>query len=141
MAYLKRDNSDPMTAAEPRIPSKLELWEEVTRTGRFFDPYVRGFTYVEVYNPEYWMERNFARKQPCFHPIFRMRTRSALSPLNAQTTAIWVSKYDDIVPEVESGIARAARSFHCGFPLWFFKRSQVDSLVTVIFDEWGILGE
>ena len=73
--------------------------------------------------------------------MYRMRTRSTLSSLNKVTAAIWVAKYDDIVPDVESGLAKAAPSIHLGFPLWFFKREQADSLVTVILDEWGILNE
>ena len=32
----------------------------------------------------------------------------------------------------------SAPSFHFGFPLWFFAQSQVDSIVRVVFDEWGI---
>jgi hypothetical protein len=61
------------------------------------------------------------------------------SVLNGGTIAVWVSKYETTVPGVSAGIAVAAPSVHFGFPLWFFKRSEVDSLVTVIFDEWNIL--
>jgi hypothetical protein len=138
-----RDNADPLTAAHHGLPKGLDLWEEVTKPGRYFDPYDTlgpgGFTYVEVYDPTYWMKRNSLQSQPCFHPMYRMIAADVHSVLNGGTIAIWVSNYDTVVPDVSAGIAVAAPSMHFGFPLWFFKRSEVDSIVTVVFDEWRIL--
>jgi hypothetical protein len=122
----------------PGLPDQLQLWEEVTAPGRFFDPQVRGFTYVEIYDPEYWMDITYARNQDCFAPMYRMRTRNSLSPVHNTTIALWLTKYENIVPDVVAGIAVPARSVHFGFPLWFFNRTQVDQLVDVIFDEWQI---
>jgi hypothetical protein len=143
MSHALRDDSDPLTAAHPGLPERLDLWEEVVKSGRYFNPDDSlgpgGFTYVEVYNPGYWMTLSGIFPQPCFHPMYRMRARSDQSALNGGTIAIWVAKYEDVVPEVSSGIAVAAPSFHFGVPLWFFKRSSVDSIATVVFDEWGIL--
>jgi hypothetical protein len=68
-----------------------------------------------------------------------MRAKSEYSALNDAAVALWVTKYEHVVPEVSAGTGVAAASFHFGFPLWFFRRSAVDSIVTVVFDEWGIL--
>ena len=60
------------------------------------------------------------------------------SALNGCVAAIWVTKYDDVVPDALTGSGVAAASVHFGFPLWFIRRSAVDSVVSVVFDEWGI---
>jgi hypothetical protein len=49
-----------------------------------------------------------------------------------------VTKYDGVVPDVESGVAVAAPSAHFGFELWFFNRTQVNALIDLIFEKWGI---
>jgi hypothetical protein len=133
-----RDDSDPYTMAHPGLPEEMQLWEEVTQPGRFFDPVSRGFFYVEVYDPEYWMLYNNIASLDCFHPAFRIRTRNTLSPIDHAATGLWITKYDDVVPAAGSGIAVAAPSFHFGLPLWFFNRAQVDSIMDVVFDEWQI---
>jgi hypothetical protein len=142
MAYALRDDSDPLTASHPGMPERLDLWEEVTKPGRYFNPNDTlgpgGLTDVEIYDPEYWMDWSAAYSQLCFHPLYRMRAKADSSALNDCTVAIWVTKYEHVVPEVSSGIAVPAPSFHFGFPLWFFRRSSVDSIVQVVFDEWGI---
>lgn len=141
MRYAYRDDADPVTAMHPGLPESLELWEEVTQPGRFFDPYVRGFYYVEVYDPQYWMNTRSLTSQSCFHPMYRMRSVSSLSPLYETPAALWITKYEDVVPNVESGIAVAAPSVHFGFPLWFFDRDAVDAIAGVVFDEWEIRAE
>jgi len=141
MAYGYRDDSDSYTAQHPDLPEQLDLWEEIICCGRFFNPngVVGGFTYVEIYDPEYWMERNYVTSQSCFHPMYRMRSKNSLSVLDHTTVAFWLTKYADIVPAVESGLAVAAPSFHFGFPLWFFDRDEVDQIVEVFFTKWQIL--
>ncbi len=143
MSYMLRDDSDPLTAAHPGFPPRIDLWTEVTKPGRYFNPEDSlgpgGFTFAEVYDPGYWMERTAVRSQFCFHPIYSMRAKSEFSPLNDAAVALWVTKYEHVVPEVSAGTGVAAASFHFGFPLWFFRRSAVDSVVAVVFDEWGIL--
>jgi hypothetical protein len=142
MTHAYRDETDQYTVSHPGLPSRLELWEEITQPGRFFDPdslgLVGGFTYVEVYDPRYWMLRKGEVPQHCFHPIYRMKAKSENSVLNDCTIALWVTQHENIVPSVASGLAVAAPSFHFGFPLWFFERSAVDSIVQVVFEEWGI---
>ncbi len=142
MAYALRDDSEPLTAAHPGLPERVDLWEEITKPGRYFNPDDSlgpgGLTYVEIYDPEYWMQRNAVLPQPCFHTLYRMRAKSESSALDSCAVAIWVTKYENVVPDVSSGIALSAPSFHFGFPLWFFRRSSVDSIVNVVFDEWGI---
>jgi hypothetical protein len=143
MSFALRDDTDPLTAAHPGLPPRIDLWTEVTKPGRYFNPEDSlgpgGFTYVEVYDPGYWIARTAARSQLCFHPIYSMRAKSEYSALNDCAVAVWVTKYENVVPEVSAGTGVPAASFHFGFPLWFFRRSAVDSIVTVVFDEWGIL--
>ena len=145
MTHAYRDDLDNRTGSRPDLPERLELWEEITAPGRYFDPdssaTLGGFTYVEIYDPAYWMNHKNAYPQPCFHPIFRMKAKNEESVLNDCAIALWITRYEDIVPDVSAGTAVAAPSFHFGFPLWFFARSQVDSIVQVVFDEWGISAE
>ena len=142
MAYAYRDDNNPVTAAYPELPEELRLWDVVTQPGAFWDPnYLNGpggFTYVEIYDPEYWMEITSVQNQECFTPMYRMRSVNLLSPVNNTTVALWLTKYEDVVPDVASGVAAPARSVHFGFPLWFFDRTQVDQIVDVVFDEWQI---
>ena len=138
MTYAYKDEDFGYNASYPGLPGELQLWSEVTAPGRFFDPMVRGFTYVEIYDPQYWMDLPAARNQDCFAPMYRMRTRNTLSAVDNTTVALWLTKYEEVVPQVESGVAAPARSVHFGFPLWFFDRTAVDQIVDVIFDEWQI---
>lgn len=130
------DPSDPVTGAVPGLPSRLDLADLVTAPGMYFDPAVRGFVYVEVYDPAYWMDWLFLDSRPCFHPAYRMKTRNATSVIDGETIAFWITSHADIVPPVPGGTA--APSIHCGFPLWFFDRAQADSLADAVFLEWGI---
>jgi len=133
-----RDDADAITAGNPGLPATLTLWEEITKAGRYFDPRVRGFNYVEIYDPAYWMTQKQVKSQGCFHPMYRMRARNLSSPVNNTAIAIWVTKYSGIVPDVESGVAVAAPSVHFGFEMWFFNRAQVNALIDLIFEKWGI---
>ncbi len=136
-----RDDDDPVSDLHDGIPRKLELWDEVTSPGRFFDPSKQGFHYVELYDPEYWMEKQGITSQGCFRPLYRMSARNTNSPVHNATAVFWTTKHDTIIPEVTNGVAVAAPSIHFGFPLWFFDHESVDSIATVIFSEWGILDE
>ncbi|MDD3643382.1 MAG: hypothetical protein PHQ19_07980 [Candidatus Krumholzibacteria bacterium] len=141
MRYAYSDVDDAVTSSYPGLPSRLPLWSEVVAPGMYFNPQTSsGFIYVEIYNPAYWMTTSRVDPQGCFHPMYRMRARSTRSPIDRQTVAVWVDRYSHIVAENVPG-AVAARSVHFGLPLWFFERSTVDSIATVIFDEWQILGE
>ena len=136
MAYGLTDTRDPLTLAHPDLPDTLVLWERVTRDGMFFDPKVQGFTYVEVYNSNYWMRTIGAKSQDCFHPMYRMRARYALSAINGDVVAFWTTKFADVVADAPGAVA--APSVHFGFPLWFFDRTQVNAITDVIFKEWQI---
>ena len=122
----------------PGLPDELRLWSEVTAPGRYFDSMVRGFTYVELYDPSYWLNLTAVQSQECFAPMYRIKTRNSLSVVDNTTVALWLTKYEQVVPDVASGIAVPARSVHFGFPLWFFDRTQVNQIADVIFDEWQI---
>lgn len=140
MGYAVRAD-DPAAVALAGLPERLDLWEEVTAAGRYFDPMAPsprpgGFTLVEAYDPAYWMTRNSVASQSCFHPMFRMKSRNSLSVLNDATVALVLTKYENVVPG--AGGAVAAKSFHFGLPLWYFNRTQVDQIVDVVFTEWQI---
>ena len=145
MKYAYLDRNDTINKMTMGMPDRLLLSEDVTKTGRFYDPNSSwgpgGLDLVEVYDPEYWMDAAYINSQSCFHPMYRMKTRSTLSPIDDAAAAIWVTKYDDVVPDGISGVNVAAPSAHFGFPLWYFKKSTVDSIIDVIFDKWGILKE
>ncbi len=131
-----KDTREPLTTGHAGLPNALTLWSQVTKDGMFFDPKVQGFTYVELYNPAYWMRVIGESRQECFVPMYRMKTRSALSAVNGDVVAFWTTKYADVVADADGAVD--APSVHFGFPLWFFNRAQVDSIADVIFDEWEI---
>jgi hypothetical protein len=136
MVYGFTDTRDPVTLAHPDLPDSLSLWDQVTKDGMFFDPKVQGFTYVEVYNSNYWMKTIGATPQDCFHPMYRMRARYALSAINGDVVAFWTTKFADVTADAPGAVA--APSVHFGFPLWFFNRTQVNAIADVIFKEWQI---
>jgi hypothetical protein len=142
MKYAYKDTLTPLNSSHPGLPQRLELMEEATGEDKYFNPdsssVPGGFTYVEIYDPEYWMKERGLISQACFNPMYRMRAKNETSAVNHCTIALWLTKNDHVVPTVASGPAVAAPSFHFGFPLWFFKRSSADSLADVIFTEWGI---
>jgi len=135
-----RDDGDPVTAGFSGLPETLALRDKVTAAGSYFctdstcSP--GGFTYVEVYDPDYWMSSIHGASRHCFHPLYRMRAASPLSALDGQTVAIWVTRFDDIVPDTPGGIA--APSVHFGVPLWFFRHESADSIADAVFGRWGI---
>jgi hypothetical protein len=136
--------ADAWNDSFPDLPGTLNLWSEILVAGRYFapnEPAPRpgGFTYVEIYDPAYWMTRNSVTSQRCFHPMYRMRAKNTSSALNNTTVAVWVTKYAKIVPEVSTGVAVAAPSAHFGFELWFFDRAQCKTIMDAIFRKWQIL--
>jgi hypothetical protein len=135
------DPDDTITADYPGLPPELPLSEDVTQPGMFFDTMVRGFYYVEAYDPAYWIAVRQINQQRCFHPIYRMRTRNTRSPLDHATVAVWLDKYSTVEPEGAGHPGVAARGIHFGFPLWFFRHTAVDSIANVVFEEWGLAGE
>jgi hypothetical protein len=131
-----KDNSDPITAAHPDLPDTLDLWWKVVRPGMFFDPQVRGFHYVELYDTQYWLDIIQVGTQSCLHPIFRMRARNTRSNVDNAIFAFWTTKNAHVVADAPGAIA--APSVHFGIPLWFFERDDVNAIADVIFKEWGI---
>jgi hypothetical protein len=136
MSYGFKDKNEALTVEHTALPTRLNLWSQVTKPGMFFDPQVQGFTYVELYDPTYWMRIIGVSHQPCFAPMYRMRARSTYSVVNGDVVAFWTTKYANVVADAEGAVD--APSVHFGLPLWFFNRAQVDSIADVIFTEWGI---
>ncbi|MBN2071469.1 MAG: hypothetical protein JW814_08435 [Candidatus Krumholzibacteriota bacterium] len=142
LRYIYKETSDSIAQEFSAFPEELQLWEGITDCPTcFFNPLIRGFTYVELYNPQYWMDTRGITPLGCFHPLYRMKARSSNSAINDAVCAIILTKYSNITPVVESGRAVAANSFHFGLPLWFFDHEAADSIAAVIFNEWGILTE
>jgi hypothetical protein len=141
MRRIEMDDEEVDSPSSADLPRRLELADQVTQPGMFFDPMIRGFSYVEVYDSEYWLEARLTSSQPCFHPIYRMRSRSTISPFDKTVVAIWIDKYDNIIFDSPSGAITGARSIHFGVPLWFFDHAAVDSIADAVFREWGILDE
>jgi hypothetical protein len=136
-----RKSNDAVAGSLSGLPDTLALWQEVTKAGRYFDPaapspYPGGFTLVEVYDPAYWMARDGLTSQPCFHPLYRMKTKNIASALNNTALALCLTRYENIIPDAPSGVA--AKSFHFGTELWYFNPQQVNRIMDVIFGEWQI---
>ncbi len=130
----------------PGFPDTLLLDEQVTCATCFFNPQVRGFTYVEIYDSQYWMDfKLIPSSLGCFRPMYRMRARSTVSPVDQQTIAVIITKYRKIFEQdIENGVPVTiipADSFHFGFPLWFFDHDAVYRIMDEIFAEWQILDE
>jgi hypothetical protein len=130
-----RADDDIRTAACAGLPERLELRDEVAAAGSYFCTdstcVPGGFTYVEVYDPEYWLRAAWIGSRHCFHPLYRMRAADPASALDGQAVAIWVTGF-------ERRGAPAPPSVHFGFPLWFFRPSSADSIADVVFSTWGI---
>jgi hypothetical protein len=137
-----RERADALSAAAPEFPERLELWEEVTKPGRRFNPDDTlgpgGLTYVEAYDPAYWMAARRLSSQLCFRPLYLMEAKNGASPLDGGAVALWLVKYEGVTPQASTGPRVAAPSVHFGFPLWFFRRSAADSVADAIFARWGI---
>jgi hypothetical protein len=134
--YAQLDDTDSLVMSIEGLPSRLELWEQVTRPGMFFDPFIRGFKYVEFYDPAYYMNHINVSSQSCFHPMYRGKTIYSYSLVYNSAVAFWYSKYAGI--EAGPPGCVAAPSVHFGLPLWFFDREQVDSIATAIFNVWQL---
>jgi len=136
LRYAVRDDGDALTGAHPGLPKELHLWEEVTKPGRFFDPFVRGFHYVEIYDPNYWMQGQGFHSRQCFHPMYRMKPRSTQSVVNNATIAFWTTTHADVIPNAPNTIA--APSVQFGIPLWYFDHDEVRAIADEIFTEWKL---
>ena len=92
--------------------------------------------YVEVYNPKYWMQMKGIRPRSCFHPMYCIKTRNTVSPLNNMPIAIWSTVHADVIADATNAVPAA--SVHMGIPLWYFDHDEVRALADAIFREWHI---
>jgi len=128
--------------ADLDLPDTLALDETVTCEVCFFNPRIRGFTYVEAYDPGYYMDHIGAGSHPCFTPIYRMRSRNTLSPLNGAAIALRVATgsgghMGSLGIDGSYGPA-SHDSYHFGFPLWFMEHDKVQQITDEIFRSWEI---
>ena len=134
------------------LPDTLVLDEQVTCPVCFFNPEERGFYYVEAYDPSYIMDYLGVESHPCFTPLYLMRTRNSVSPLDWAPVALRMDPrcslqmgYTDPAPGSAGASSTPAAawpaprySYHFGFPLWFMDHDSVRQLTSEIFYEWGI---
>jgi hypothetical protein len=147
LSYIVKDwmgNGEDGIDNYPNFPDTLDLDDEVTCPTCFFNQQVRGFTYAEVYDPQYWLDfRLIPSSLACFKPMYRMKARSTISPLHDETVALIVShyrlKYEQDIADGKPVDILPADSFHFGFPLWFFEHDKIDVITDEIFAEWQIL--
>jgi len=118
------------------LPPTLDLRDEITQPGMFWYPPDRGFHFVEVYDPSYWMDYRMLESHPCFEPIYLMRARSTLSPLDHAAVAIWT-----LDGECEDSwlYPYRPRSAHFGLPLWYIEPEQSEAIVRYLFEGWGVI--
>ncbi len=116
--------------------SRSSTWKEITKPGRFFDPFVRGFHYVEIYDPSYWMQGRGFNSRPCFHPMYGMKTRNTQSVVNNATISFWTTANADVIPNAPNTIA--APSVQFGIPLWYLDHDEVHAIADAIFTEWKL---
>jgi hypothetical protein len=140
------DLTEGAISAFPGFPDTLSLSDHVTCSNCFFNPRMRGFSYVEVMDPQYWLDfKQIQRSRPCFHPMYRMEASSRYSVLDNETVAVIVTRHREKFEEDIAAGRRVdilpANSFHLGFPLWFFDINQVNQLMDAIFEHWEILEE
>jgi hypothetical protein len=124
-------------AADLDFPDTLALDDLVTCPVCFFNRQERGFWYVEVYDPEYYMDFIGATSHPCFTPIYRMKARSTRSPLHDQPIAI-MGTIGGGPGSCEPYRPTSYNSYHFGFPLWFFEHEKVEQIAEEIFRSWEI---
>ena len=150
--YLIKDDAisgDGGIVDYPGFPELLTLDPLVTCDQCFFNPQnplPGGFTYVEVYDPQYWLDFKLVfTSLHCFKPMYRMQARSTASPVDGQAVSLIITKYRKAFEaDIEAGVPVTilpADSFHFGFPLWFFNHNSVDQIMDEIFAEWQILVE
>jgi len=139
-------------AAGLDLPDTLVLDEAVICPTCFFNPEERGFYYVEAYDPSYIMDYLRVESHPCFTPLYRMRTRNTISPLDRAAVALRMNPRCSLhrgYADPASGSAGASStptaawpaprySYHFGLPLWFIDHDSVRQLTSEIFHEWGI---
>ena len=138
LIYARLSREDPVAASLTGLPDSLGLSQSVVRPGKFFDPRVRGFLFVELYDPPYWMSKVLLTSQPCFHPLYQMRARSTASPVDNAPMALVLTKYAHVDADEQPGGTVPAPSFHFGSELWFFSPGSVNAIMSVVFDRWGI---
>jgi hypothetical protein len=134
----REDGLREATPIDMSFPA-LTLRPEVAGPGKHFAPESRGLN-NEIYNPMYFTCcGGDLGPRTCFEPIYGHGCLDTSSPLYESPVAVWTNSYADVVPDVQSGVAVAARSAVWGFEPFFFEPNAVRSALEVIlFDEWQL---
>jgi hypothetical protein len=136
-----RPKEDGLREAIPMDPNfpRLQLRPEVAGPGKHFAPESRGLN-SEMYNPQYFSCGSYdLGPQDCFEPIYGLGCLARYSPLYGSPVAVWTSKYADVVPDIDGGVAVAARSVLWGFEPFYFEPALVrQALEVILFDEWQL---
>ena len=136
------DNNDPVTSMYPGLPDTINLLEEITTNGMFWDEGFWGSSrcglwFVEAFDgPRHMEEKGVSRHLDWFHPMYRMKACSGLSSFEDAPVALILTRNANRLSYSGTGIA--ANSFHFGFPLWYLEHEAVEKIFEIIFTEWQI---
>ena len=135
LSYMRRANN-VVTGRYKSFPARVDLRPEVVQSGSYFDPAVRGFTYVEMYDPPYWMRNSGLTSSLNFNPIYLNMTVSSRSAVRHAPVAFFSTAFESVVGEAPGCVGAPNVVF--GLPLWFFREEQVDSIADAVFSAWQI---
>ncbi len=136
------DKNDPVTSMYPGLPDTINLLEEITTNGMFWDEGFWGSSrcglwYVEAFDgPVHMEEKGISRHLDWFHPMYRMKACSGLSSFEDAPVALILTRNANRLSYSGTGVA--ANSFHFGFPLWYLEHEAVEKIFEIIFTEWQI---
>jgi hypothetical protein len=136
-----RPKEEGIRAAIPMDPNfpRLQLRPEVAGPGKHFAPESRGLN-CDLYNPQYFSCGIYdLGPRDCFEPIYGHGCLAEYSPLYGSPVAVWTSTYADVVPDIDGGVAVAARSAVWGFEPFYFEPASVRlALEVILFNEWQL---
>jgi hypothetical protein len=117
----------------------LELRDEAAGTGRAYAEDKRGLN-DELYNPPYFRCGPLdLGPRDCFQPIYGHGCLNTNSAIYNAPNAAWSSAFAHVFPDVDAGVAVAARSAVWGFEPVYMDTVQVrEALEYILFQEWQL---
>jgi hypothetical protein len=123
---------------DPNFPT-LTLRPEAADPGKVYSPAVSGLN-DELYNPPYFeCDPLDLGPRDCFEPIYAHGCLNTSSSIYGAPNSAWSTALAHIIPDVESGVAVAARSAVWGFEPAYLDTSEVrEALEYIVFEEWQL---
>jgi hypothetical protein len=117
----------------------LTLRPEAGAAGMVFSPEFGGLN-DELYNPPYFRCGQLdLGPRDCFEPIYGHGCLNTNSAIYNAPNAAWSSTFAHIIPDVESGVAVAARSAIWGFePAYMDTTGAREALEYIVLEEWQL---